>query len=52
MYSNVYDGGIDFEVYGFSKSTKLFMSGERNIIYSLNKKINPWYGKGYKMGKT
>ena len=36
---NAYDDVTDFEIYGFHKNTKTYISRERIIIFSSNKKI-------------
>ena len=39
LCSNANDEVTDFEICGFHKNTKIYISRERNIIFSSNKKI-------------
>ena len=40
MWSNAYDDATDFEVHGFIKNRKMWISWIFNIIFSPNKKIH------------
>ena len=50
--SNVYDDVINFEVLGFMKNTKMWISCERNVIFSSNEKYHLLDSKGYIMPKS
>ena len=39
LCSNAYDDIRDFEIFGFHKNTKIYISQEQNIIFSPNKQI-------------